>query len=107
MKLGAILVYDITDKNSFDRVQTWVKGTFRIFLRASDVFLTFLELHKIVGPDIVLAIVGNKVDLERSRTVSKEEAEKYHFLFFFALSHINELDMQLKLELFIIIVLLN
>jgi len=57
---GAILVYDITDKNSFDRVQTWVK-----------------ELHKIVGPDIVLAIVGNKIDLERNRTVSKEEAEKY------------------------------
>jgi len=57
---GAVLVYDITDANSFERVQTWVK-----------------ELHKIVGPDIVLAIVGNKVDLERNRVVSKDQAEKY------------------------------
>jgi len=57
---GAVLVYDITDANSFERVQTWVK-----------------ELHKIVGPDIVLAIVGNKMDLERNRVVSKDQAEKY------------------------------
>jgi len=57
---GAILVYDITDRNSFDRVQTWIK-----------------ELHKTVGSDIVTVIVGNKTDLEKHRTVTKEEAEKY------------------------------
>jgi Ras-related protein Rab-21 len=59
--LGAILVYDITDRNSFLRVQNWVK-----------------ELRKMLGKDIELAIAGNKIDLENNRVVSVEEAEKYH-----------------------------
>jgi len=57
---GAILVYDITDRDSFDRVQNWVK-----------------ELKKIVGDGIVLVIAGNKCDLERQRKVTQEEAEAY------------------------------
>ena len=57
---GAVLVYDITDRNSFVRVQNWVK-----------------ELRKMLGKDIVLAIAGNKIDLEKSRSVSLEEAEAY------------------------------
>jgi len=57
---GALLVYDITDRDSFTKVQTWVK-----------------ELRKMLGKDVVLAIAGNKCDLERSRVVSIEEAEQY------------------------------
>lgn len=57
---GALLVYDITDRDSFIKVQTWVK-----------------ELRKMLGQDVVLAIAGNKCDLERSRVVSIEEAEQY------------------------------
>jgi len=57
---GALLVYDITDKDSFLKVQTWVK-----------------ELRKMLGKEVVLAIAGNKCDLERSRVVSIEEAEQY------------------------------
>jgi len=57
---GALLVYDITDRDSFRKVRNWVK-----------------ELRKIVGKDIVLCIVGNKVDLEKKRQVDKEEALKY------------------------------
>lgn len=53
-------MYDITDRNSFVRVQNWVK-----------------ELRKMLGKDIVLAIAGNKIDLEKSRSVSVEEAESY------------------------------
>lgn len=30
-----------------------------------------------VGEEVVVSIVGNKTDLERNRTVSKEEAERY------------------------------
>ena len=56
---GAILVYDITDDASFDKVCTWIK-----------------ELRKMVG-DIPLCIVGNKTDLEKYRNVSQEEAEQY------------------------------
>jgi Ras-related protein Rab-21 len=57
---GALLVYDITDRDSFIKVQTWVK-----------------ELRKMLGKEVVLAIAGNKCDLERSRVVSIDEAEQY------------------------------
>ncbi len=53
-------MYDITDRNSFVRVQNWVK-----------------ELRKMLGKDIELAIVGNKIDLEANRVVTVDEAEKY------------------------------
>lgn len=57
---GAILVYDITDADSFQRVQNWVK-----------------ELRKMLGKEIVLAIVGNKSDMERNRVVTQEAADSY------------------------------
>eukprot|EP00727_Mastigamoeba_balamuthi_P004579 m51a1_g14119 putative ras-related protein rab-21-like (202) ;mRNA; r:176714-177758 len=57
---GALLVYDITDRSSFERVQNWVK-----------------ELRKMLGDDIALVLVGNKADLERQRVVPAAEAEAY------------------------------
>ncbi|XP_071445754.1 ras-related protein Rab-21 [Hetaerina americana] len=57
---GAILVYDITDEDSFQKVKKWVK-----------------ELKKMLGSDISLTIAGNKVDLEKQRNVSVEDAEQY------------------------------
>jgi Ras-related protein Rab-21 len=57
---GALLVYDITDRDSFSKVRNWVK-----------------ELRKIVGKDIVLLIAGNKCDLTKHRQVSDEDAEKF------------------------------
>ncbi|XP_012268559.1 ras-related protein Rab-21 [Athalia rosae] len=60
MSSGAVLVYDITDADSFQKVKNWVK-----------------ELKKILGSEICLVIAGNKVDLERDRNVSQEEAEEY------------------------------
>lgn len=55
---GAVLVYDITDEDSFQKVKNWVK-----------------ELRKMLGNDICLVIAGNKIDLEKDRHVSLEEAE--------------------------------
>jgi len=57
---AAILVYDITDQDSFVKVQNWVK-----------------ELKRILGDKVVLAIVGNKTDLEKDRNVPIEEALQY------------------------------
>ena len=57
---GALLVYDITDAESFQKVKQWVK-----------------ELRKIVGNDISLAIAGNKIDLEKNRNVNEAEAIEY------------------------------
>ena len=45
---GAVLVYDITDVDSFQKVKVWVK-----------------ELRRMVGGEICLVIAGNKIDLER------------------------------------------
>ncbi|XP_049786564.1 ras-related protein Rab-21 [Schistocerca cancellata] len=60
MSNGAILVYDITDQDSFQKVKNWVK-----------------ELKKMLGSDICLIICGNKIDLEKQRTVPIEVAEEY------------------------------
>lgn len=57
---GAILVYDITYEDSFQKVKSWVK-----------------ELRKMLGSDICLVIAGNKTDLEKDRHVTVEEAETY------------------------------
>jgi small GTP-binding protein len=57
---GAFIAYDITDKDSFDKVKVWLR-----------------ELHQVVGDGIPIVIVGNKVDLERSRKVSAKEAEEW------------------------------
>jgi Ras-related protein Rab-21 len=56
---GALLVYDITDAESFNKVKNWVK-----------------ELKKIVGNDIIIVIAGNKIDLEKNRNVDEAEALK-------------------------------
>ncbi len=57
---GALLVYDITDAESFNRTKKWVR-----------------ELRKIVGTDISLSIAGNKTDLEKNRAVNEAEAIEY------------------------------
>lgn len=57
---GAILVYDITDEDSFQKVKNWVK-----------------ELRKMLGEDISLVIAGNKIDLEKDRHVAVSDAEAY------------------------------
>jgi uncharacterized protein YqhQ len=55
---AAVLVFDITDADSFAKVQKWVK-----------------ELRKIVGDDIVLCIAGNKCDMANKRGVTIDQAQ--------------------------------
>ena len=58
---GIIIVYDITNKESFERVQDWIKSIY-------DNTDTFKEIQMI--------IVGNKIDLEEMREVKKEDGVK-------------------------------
>ena len=58
---GIIIVYDITNKESFEKVQDWVKSVYD----NSDNY-----------KEIQMIIVGNKIDLEEKREVSKEEGLK-------------------------------
>ncbi|PAV88557.1 hypothetical protein WR25_21846 [Diploscapter pachys] len=57
---GALLLFDITDSRSFEKVKTWVK-----------------ELQRVLGDSCALMIVGNKLDLEKERTVTEQEARSY------------------------------
>ncbi|RNE99892.1 ras-related protein Rab21 [Trypanosoma rangeli] len=58
---GAIIVYDITDYESFVKVKVWLK-----------------ELQQVVGNNnISVVVVGNKIDLERQRRVTVKEAEEW------------------------------
>ncbi len=58
---GIIIVYDITNKESFERVQDWIKSIY-------DNTDTYKEIQMI--------IVGNKIDLEEMREVTKEDGIK-------------------------------
>ena len=55
---GVLFVYDITNQESFNNIKNWIK-----------------DLQN-VGNDIKGVIVGNKLDLEQKRDVSKEDLEE-------------------------------
>jgi len=57
---AAIVVYDITSKQSFERAKAWVA-----------------ELQQSGSSDMVVALTGNKADLSSQRDVEEEEAKKY------------------------------
>ncbi|CAG2174796.1 unnamed protein product [Oppiella nova] len=57
---AAILVYDITNTNSFENIEFWI-----------------YSLKSVLGQDIVMALVGNKSDLEHRRSVDYKEAKRF------------------------------
>ncbi|XP_074655784.1 ras-related protein Rab-11A-like [Tubulanus polymorphus] len=58
--VGAVLVFDITKRATFERVEHWLD-----------------ELRQFVHNNAVVILVGNKSDLRHLRTVTSEEASKY------------------------------
>lgn len=57
---AALLVFDVTNHTSFEEVKSWI-----------------LELQRNVQEPMFLLLVGNKIDLEEQRAVSREEAVIY------------------------------
>lgn len=57
---AAIIVFDITSSDSFERAKKWVQ-----------------ELQKQGNPNLVMALTGNKADLEDKRKVTSEVAKVY------------------------------
>ncbi|KAK1165968.1 ras-related protein Rab-5B-like [Acipenser oxyrinchus oxyrinchus] len=57
---AAIVVFDITKPETFERAKAWVK-----------------ELQRQASPNIVIALAGNKSDLAERRMVEYEEAQTY------------------------------
>ncbi|OHS98250.1 GTP-binding protein YPTC4 [Tritrichomonas foetus] len=68
----AIIVYDITDRTSFDKVGDWIR-----------------DVRNLAPPECQLVLVGNKLDLASSRAISTSEAQDFadqHNLIFFEAS---------------------
>ncbi|KAI7893642.1 Rab11A, rab family GTPase [Mucor mucedo] len=59
--VGALLVYDITKRDSFSGISRWLNE------------LRINEAH----PDSIIMLIGNKSDLEKDRAVTQEEAMDY------------------------------
>ena len=57
---AALIVYDITLKDSFIKAQNWVR-----------------ELQRQANTNIVIALVGNKLDLASKRAVENNEAKLF------------------------------
>ena len=57
---GIILVYDITDRESFNNISNWIT-----------------EVRKHAGPNVVKLLVGNKCDLEAERKVPQKEGKEF------------------------------
>ena len=61
---GALIVYDVTRKSTFDHVTNWLKN-----------------IKEMAEKNCITYLVGNKIDLldlnEKNREVSIEEAQKY------------------------------
>ena len=55
---GAIIVFDLTNKNSFNKVKNWLK-----------------EINSNAPRDIVICLLGNKADITDDRNVAYEDAK--------------------------------
>jgi len=58
--IGVILVFDLTDRKSFDELSTWLN-----------------DVHTLCDANAVIQLIGNKCDLVDQRTVSLAEAESF------------------------------
>ena len=55
----AVMVYAINNKESFDNIEMWLRG---------------LRTHS--NPDAKVFLIGNKIDLENERQITKEQGEQ-------------------------------
>ena len=58
--VGALLVYDITKRQTFEHIPRWLE-----------------ELRGHADKNIVIMLVGNKIDLEDEREVATEDAKEF------------------------------
>ena len=56
---GIILIYDITNKNSFEGIKNWIR-----------------QVKEVVSSRVCVALVGNKIDMKDNREISKEDGQK-------------------------------
>ena len=57
---GILVVYDITNRESFEHLNSWL-----------------IEIEKNSSKDVYKLLIGNKNDLEEQRLITKEEGEEF------------------------------
>ena len=60
---GVLLTFDVTNTDSFNNLKDWI-GSIKTNMESKNIFLP-------------LIIVGNKIDMEDSREINKEDADKF------------------------------
>jgi small GTP-binding protein len=58
--IGVVLVYDITERRSFDELSSWLN-----------------DVHQFCDPNAVITLIGNKLDLDEKRAVTNSEAQLF------------------------------
>ena len=58
--IGVILVFDLTDRKSFDELNSWLN-----------------DIHALCDPNAVVTLIGNKSDLTENRNITSSEAEAF------------------------------
>ena len=58
--VGVVLVYDITDRKSFDDLSLWLN-----------------DVHSLCDPNASIIMIGNKLDISSQRAVSTSEAQSF------------------------------
>ena len=56
---GIILIYDITNRRTFENVQKWIS-----------------QIREETSQNVVIYLIGNKIDMKEERKVSSEEGKK-------------------------------
>ncbi|XP_006797100.1 ras-related protein Rab-26-like [Neolamprologus brichardi] len=59
LQSALLLLYDVTNKASFDNIRAWLT-----------------EIHEYAQQDVVVMLLGNKADVTHDRVVKREEGEK-------------------------------
>ena len=59
----ALLIYDITDRRSFEKLNYWKQ--------------TVKKINKINNKEVLFGVIGNKNDLDEEREIDEEEGKKF------------------------------
>jgi len=57
---GIMLIYDITNQSSFVNIKNWI-----------------IQIKEHLGDEACITLIGNKIDLESRRKISREEGQKF------------------------------
>ena len=80
---AALVVYDVTNKNSLNQAQRWID-----------------ELNEKANPNILIILAGNKIDLPNDRVISEEQGKNFAQEYGLIFKEVSALQNQNIKELF-------